>query len=109
MDESEWVNINMGRISKDEASNIAREVRGMVDPLSNVYPQGDKKKRGQIKITLDNYGQYHFYLNQRALVYLLTFMKNIKSPIKKQDDMAICPPETPDYLRWDKPSDSTPG
>ena len=99
MNKPEWVNINVGRLTKEEAANIAREARALISKLENVWPQGDSKQRGQMKVTLDRSGQYHFYLNHQALVCILLFCKDIENPLQ-QKKSTECPPEVPDFLRW---------
>lgn len=109
-DISTWTNVNVGRLSKDRAANIARECRTVIDRLSNVWPQGDSQQRGQLKVTLDKFGQYHFYLNHQALVCILLFMKDIENPLAKPPSTE-CPPEVPSFLRWEshESSGSQPG
>jgi hypothetical protein len=97
-----WTNVNVGRLSKDRAANIARECRIAIGRLSDVWPQGDSKQRGQMKVTLDQFGQYHFYLNHQALVCILLFMKDIENPLVKPHSDE-CPPNVPEFLRWGQP------
>lgn len=104
---SDWVNVNIGRLSKEQVANVVREARRLVAKLENVWPQGDSKQRGQLKVTLDKFGSYHIYLNHQALVCILLFARDIEDPNKRPDE-STCPPDVPDFLRWDKPSDSTP-
>lgn len=112
----DYININMGRLSREEAANIAREMRYIWRYLENVYPNGDKQSRAQLKVTLDSFGQYHFYLNHQAMKLILFYAKDIPGPIaagkqatgSKSGELPDCPPEVPDFLRWDKPSGSTP-
>lgn len=109
MDDSNvWTDINVGAITREEAKNIARELRRVWSGVSNVYPGGDRKKVAQLKVTLDSFKQYHFWLNEQALVCVLLFCKNIQDPSKQTTDPNYCPPEVPDFLRWDGPKDSTP-
>ncbi len=95
--------INMGRLTKDQASSIARELRYFWRYLENVYPNGDKKQRPQLRATIDRYGQYHFYINSRALQIILHSVKDFPDPIKqaaRASMMQECPPEVPKFLRW---------
>lgn len=110
---TEWANICLGRLSKDEAANIAREIRYLWRYLEDVQPNGDRKKVAQLKVTIDEFGQYHFYLNQQALRYLLLLAKNIPNPnptptSKQATELPDCPPEVPDFLRWDGSAGSKP-
>lgn len=84
MSQSEFVKINVGRLSESEVANISREVRGLWRNLQNVYPNGDKNQRAQLKVTRDSYGQYHFYLNHHALQLILLFCKNMPDPLSEQ-------------------------
>lgn len=109
MQPHEFININMGRLSREQASNVARELRYLWRYLETVYPQGDKKQAPQLKVTLDHSGSYHFYLNHQALKLILFYTKDIPGPLNlARTAKPECPPEVPDFLRWDKPSDSTP-
>lgn len=103
-----WIKIRMGRLSEEQAANIAREIRTLIDKLANVYPQGVRERRGQMKVTRDDSG-YYFYLNHQALFCILLFCKDIPHPFKKTDE-GECPPDVPSFLRWDQhaPSDSKP-
>lgn len=95
-----WTNINVGRLSKQQVANIAREARVLINKMSDVWPQGDSKQRGQMKVTLDSSGSYHFYLNHQALVCLLLFMKDVDHPFVKPA-ATECPANVPAFLRWD--------
>lgn len=103
MNDTEWTNVNIGHLSKEQVANVVREARRLIDKLSNVWPQGDSKQRGQLKVTLDKCGSYHIYLNHQALVCLLLFCKDWNNENKKRESTG-CPPNVPNFLRWDKPS-----
>lgn len=97
----------MGRLTKEQASNIAREMRYLWRYLENVYPNGDRKAAAQLKVTIDSFGQYHFYLNHQAMYLILLNAKDIPGQLKKNKQATSdvpCPPEVPDFLRWGKPS-----
>lgn len=106
--DAEWIDITLGRISEAEAKNIARELRQLWLYVDTVYPGGDLKRGARLKITKDNAGQYHFYLNRQALVFILLFCKNLPKHQVNVTEPVECPPEVPDFLRWDRPSDSKP-
>lgn len=99
----DFININMGRLTKEQASNIAREMRYLWRYSENIYPNGDRQARPQLKVTLDRYEQYHFYLNHQAMKIILLYAKDIPGPMQKskQSTPTECPPEVPDFLRWD--------
>ena len=97
----------MGRLTKDQAANIAREMRYLWRYLENLYPNGDRRSRAQLKVTIDTFGQYHFYLNQQAMRMILFYAHNIPdpNPIKRRGtEFPVCLPEVPDFLRWDESS-----
>lgn len=111
--------INMGRLTHEQAATIARELRRFWQYTENIYPQGDKKRRPQLKVTRDKFGQYQFYLNSSAISHVLIHLKDIPEPVlgkqathrqhQSQDhpgDLPECPPEVPDFLRWDGRSSS---
>jgi hypothetical protein len=100
----EWIKVTIGNLNDQEVKNIAREIRGLIDKLHNVYPNGDRTQRGQMKVTRDQSGQYCFYLNHQALVCMLLFCKDLAHPFLKQEPTG-CPPEVPDFLRWGTSSD----
>lgn len=107
MNGREFIKLNMGRLTKEQASNIAREMRYIWRYLENVYPNGDRQSRAQLRVTIDTYGQYNFYLNHQAMKLILFYAKDIPGPIvkaKEQDRDRECPPEVPDFLRWDDQS-----
>ncbi len=111
MNGRDYININMGRLSREEAANIAREMRYLWRYLENVLPGGDRRSAPSLKVTLDTFGQYHFYLNHQAMKLILFYAKDIPGPVaasKQATGLPDCPPEVPDFLRWDKPSGSTP-
>lgn len=93
----------MGRLTHDQAANIAREIRYIWRYLEDVRPQGDLKAVAKLKVTKDTNGQYHFYLNHQAIKYLLMYAKDIPGPImqRREQGSKECPPEVPDFLRWD--------
>lgn len=97
---SNWTDINVGRISREEAVNMAREVRKLWIYAGDICPGGVVSDRATLKVTLDKSGQYHFWLNNQALVSMVTFAKNIPAPVEQA---TVCPPEVPDFLRWDLP------
>lgn len=99
-----WFNVNLGRgYSRDDVKNIVREVRALF--VDNLYPQGDRKQKAQIKVTIDAYGQYHIYLNHQALQFILIFASRLRDAAVKQESKE-CPPEVPDFLRWDEKQSS---
>lgn len=107
--EPEWVNVNLGLgVSREDVKNIAREVRGLFIP--ELVPNGDRKKKAQLKVTLDSYGQYHIYLNRQALLFIMLFASKLQDTAIKQAAAQDCPPEVPEFLRWGgKPTEgSTP-
>lgn len=110
MRDSEYIDINMGRLSRDQAANIARQMRYLWRYQENIYPNGDRKARAQLKVTLDNYGQYHFYFTPFAMKLIMFHFADIYDAVtgKQATDPSYCPPEVPDFLRWDTPSGSTP-
>lgn len=92
----EYVDINVGRITREELANIVREVRSLWRNLDNVYPGGDRQAKANIKATLDRYGQYHIWLNHQALVFVMLFCKDIpKQTLVKQ---STAPPMPADFL-----------
>lgn len=105
MNGREFIKLNMGRLTKEQASNIAREIRYLWRYLETVYPNGDKQSRAQLRVTIDRYGQYNFYLNHQAMKLILFYAKDIPGPMRKdkQTTTPVCPPEVPDFLRWDGP------
>lgn len=106
------ININVGRITREEAENIAREVRDRWRYLGDVRPNGDIKQRANLRVTVDSFGQYHFYLNHQAVKQLLLHCKDIPDPYPlpgKQATTMDCPDDVPEFLRWASPGDSTPG
>ena len=112
----EWTNVNIGRRSKEQVVNIAREIKALWRFSGDIRPNGDRKKVAQLKVTIDSFGQYHIYLNHQALKLMLLSVKDIVDllPIGKQATPGLppCPPEVPDCLRWGEPdcseSDSKP-
>lgn len=108
----DYIDINMGRLSREEAVNIAREMRYLWRYAENIYPNGDKKSRADLKVTLDTFGQYHFYINHMAFKLVMVHLKDIAGPIREGKQVTPglpdCPAEVPDFLRWDTPSGSTP-
>lgn len=103
---SSWTDVNLGRLSREEAVNIAREVRKLWMYAGDICPGGVVSAKATLKVTLDKSGQYHFWLNSQALVSILMFAKNMPAaPVKQATE---CPPEVPDFLRWDTPSDLKP-
>ena len=109
MDPREFINVNMGRLTHEQASNIAREIRELWKYLGDVRPQGDRHAVAQLKVTKDSFDQYHFYLNHQAIKYLLMYAKNIPGPIAERKELSQkeCPPQVPDFLRWGERSGST--
>lgn len=107
----EYIDINMGRLSREQAVNIAREMRYLWRYAENIYPNGDRKAAADLKVTLDSFGQYHFYINHMALKLVMFHLHDIRDLVAGKQATAQerdCPPEVPDFLRWDKPSGSTP-
>ena len=103
MSQPEWVSINLGLgVSREDVINITREVRGLF--IDELHPNGDRKKKAQLKVTRDRYGQYHIYLNQQALLFIMLFASKLRDTAVKQAATDECPPDVPDFLRWDKPS-----
>jgi hypothetical protein len=102
VDPRELINVNMGRLTHEQAANIARELRYIWRYLEDIRPNGDLHAAVKMKVTKDENGQYHFYLNQQAIKYLLMYAKDIPGPIaQKRAESPDCPPEVPDFLRWD--------
>ena len=96
--------ICMGNIPLEQVKNIARELRYLWRHLEMIYPNGDRKQRAQLKVTRDRFGQYHFYLNHQAIKIILLLLKDVPgmADIRKQAMIdRPCPPEVPDFLRWD--------
>lgn len=112
MKSEDWVDVNVGRISREKVANIARELRQLWSGMDNVWPQGDRNRRAQLRVTLDRFQQYHVYLNQQALLFIVMKCKDIPNPVSKQATAdSVCPPEVPDFLRWEpkaQPTGSTP-
>lgn len=99
----EWVNINLGLgVDREGVTNIAREVRGLF--VDNVYPNGERQGKAQLKVTRDSLGQYHVHLNQQALLFILLFASRLMDQ-RKQATIGECPAEVPEFLRWaEKPA-----
>lgn len=95
---SNWTDVNVGRISHEEAANMAREVRKLWMYASNIYPGGVAGNKPTLKVTIDKSSQYHFWLNDQALVLMVSFAKNIPKIVKQAEP---CPADVPDFLRWD--------
>lgn len=105
----EYIDINMGRLTHEQAVNIARQMRYLWRYQENIYPNGDRKAGANLKVTKDSFEQYHFYINHMALKLVMFHLADIYAEIKgKQATTDYCPPEVPDFLRWDTPSGSTP-
>lgn len=105
MNGREYININMGCLTREQAANIAREMRYIWRYLENVYPNGDRKAAPSLKVTLDSFGQYHFYLNHQAMKLILFYAKDIPGPLAAgkqatQSQLRECPDDVPDFLRW---------
>lgn len=104
MPDTDWTNVNIGRLQKTQAANIVRELKGALSRLDNVYPQGDRTRRAQYRVTLDRTGCYHIYLNRMAILCLLLYLKDVPHPFLKQDD--TCPDDVPDFMRWESHENS---
>lgn len=98
MPATDWVNVNVGQLDKTKLANLVRETRCAVGRLDNVWPQGDSSRRAQVRVTRDQFGSYHIYLNQMALFCLLLYLKDVPHPFIKQDDS--CPDDVPEFMRW---------
>lgn len=106
----EYIDINMGRLTHEQAANIAREMRYLWRYADKIYPNGDRKAVADLKVTKDTYGQYHFYFNHMALKLVMFRLAEIYDLTKGKQATGLpdCPPEVPDFLRWDTSSGSTP-
>ncbi len=106
----EYIDINMGRLTHEQAVNIARQLRYLWRYQENIYPNGDRKAAANLKVTKDTFGQYHFYINHMALKLIFFHLADIYAEVKQKTELdpSYCPPEVPDFLRWDTSSGSTP-
>jgi len=80
MKQEGWHRIFVGRIEKSELINIVREVKNLWHFGPIIWPQGDSKKRAQIKAVKDSADQYWVLLNDAAMTYLLLRCKDIEAP-----------------------------
>lgn len=107
----EYISINMGRLTHEQAANIAREMRYLWRYAETIYPNGDRKAGPDLKVTKDRYDQYHFYFTHQALKLVMMHLSDVRDIVagkQATEQSKDCPPEVPDFLRWDKPSGSTP-
>lgn len=77
--ENNYTKIYLGNLELDEVRNIVREIKGLWRYLDNVYPNGSRKDKADIKITRDKFGQYHAHMNPQALTFTLLFCKNLQA------------------------------
>ena len=98
---NEWTEIFLGHITKDKLDNIARELRIIWARYGDIRPNGDRKKRANLKASIDKYGCYHLYLNQQALQFIMLSIRDVEEfSLGKQLTIPPCPPEVPECLHW---------
>lgn len=69
---SDFTRIFIGKIEKEKLLNIVREIKQLWIYSENIWPNGDRKQRPQLKATCDKHGQYSIWLNAQGLTYLAT-------------------------------------
>ena len=88
-----WVQINLGRISREQAANIVREVRGLWRYLEDVSPQA------KVGAKQDQLGQWIIWINGRGLSYLMLFCSKLEKPLLPNEiKQASEKPMPPDFL-----------
>lgn len=99
--DNEWTEIFLGRITQESLGNIARELRVIWARYGDIRPNGDRKKRANLKASIDKYGCYHLYLNKQAIEFVMLSIRHVADlSLDKQLTVPPCPPEVPECLRW---------
>lgn len=91
-----YTKIYLGRLEMPQVRNIAREVQRRWMYFDKIWPNGDRKQVPNIKFTKDRSGQYYAHINQRGLMYLLLYCKDI--PDAEVPDKQATEPMPPDFL-----------
>lgn len=87
-----WTKISLGRVPIEQVRNIARTIKMLWHNLEDVWPNGDRKQRPQMKFTKDKNEQCYLWLNPRALSLVMLNLAEVPDLLEKKDAGAEMPP-----------------
>lgn len=86
-----WTKISLGRVEIERLRNISRTIKMLWHNLEDVWPNGDRKQRPQLKFTKDKNEQCYLWLNARALSLVMLNLGDVPDLLEKKDAVADMP------------------